>query len=248
MKNILIIIGMIVVVAAGYFVVKTTKNPVVSKNTATYSSRELGLQFTYETGPEGYVLGEMTPADTSAHLLKTITLTQTKDVQAGVPQGGEGPATITIYVFDNVKKQQPSVWLLEHKNYSGVAKTQPAEYVVGGANAVRFDADGLYASDNVVVAHGNMIYMFIGNYMDAQSKLKKDFQPLLDSVQFIPTVEQGTSVKINIDAVCEGALAYMTFPDGKSADAFVAECKEGKHPEVIEKFKKDMGVGDGKAI
>lgn len=56
------------------------------------------------------------------------------------------------------------------------------------------------------------------------------------------------NAKINIDAVCEGALAYMTFPDGKSAEKFVLDCKAGKHPEVIEKFKLDMGLGDGANI
>ncbi|MCF7864999.1 MAG: hypothetical protein K9M11_00645 [Candidatus Pacebacteria bacterium] len=54
--------------------------------------------------------------------------------------------------------------------------------------------------------------------------------------------------KINIDVVCQGALAYMSFKDGASADAFVAECKEGKHPEVIERFKADMNLGDGAQI
>jgi hypothetical protein len=53
--------------------------------------------------------------------------------------------------------------------------------------------------------------------------------------------------KIDINAVCDGALAYMTFPDGAAADKFVAECKEGKHPEVIERFKQQLGV-DGAAI
>ncbi|MBP9714957.1 MAG: hypothetical protein KBD52_00495 [Candidatus Pacebacteria bacterium] len=55
-------------------------------------------------------------------------------------------------------------------------------------------------------------------------------------------------VKIDINAVCEGALAYMTFTDGASADAFVTECKEGKYPEVIEKFKADMNLGAGAEI
>ena len=54
--------------------------------------------------------------------------------------------------------------------------------------------------------------------------------------------------KININAVCEGALAYMSFPDGASAEAFVAECKEGKHPEVIEKYKADLNLGAGAEI
>ena len=54
--------------------------------------------------------------------------------------------------------------------------------------------------------------------------------------------------KLDINVVCEGALAYMSFPDGESADVFVAECKEGKHPEVIERYKAEMNLGDGAAI
>lgn len=60
-----------------------------------------------------------------------------------------------------------------------------------------------------------------------------------------PAPAQG---KLNINAICEGALAYMTFPNGAAADAFVAECKEGKHPEVIEQYKVQTGVGSGVAI
>lgn len=54
--------------------------------------------------------------------------------------------------------------------------------------------------------------------------------------------------KININVVCESALSYMTFTDSKAADAFVAECKEGKYPEVIEQYKKQLNLGAGVAI
>ncbi len=54
--------------------------------------------------------------------------------------------------------------------------------------------------------------------------------------------------KLNIEVVCQSALSYMTFPDGASADKFVEECKEGKYPEVIERYKTDMGLSDGVAI
>ena len=40
----------------------------------------------------------------------------------------------------------------------------------------------------------------------------------------------------------------MTFPDSQSADKFVREYKDGKRPEVIEKYKADMGLGDGAKI
>lgn len=59
------------------------------------------------------------------------------------------------------------------------------------------------------------------------------------------TTSQG---KLNINVVCEGALAYMSFPDGASADKFVAECKAGDHPEVIERYKADQHYNDDAAI
>lgn len=64
----------------------------------------------------------------------------------------------------------------------------------------------------------------------------------LSETEVNPAPAQG---KLNIDAVCRGALAYMTFPDAATADVFVADCKEGKHPEVIERYKTDNGLGDG---
>ena len=53
--------------------------------------------------------------------------------------------------------------------------------------------------------------------------------------------------KLNISAVCNGALAYMTFTDAQAADKFIAECVAGEHPEVIEKYKADHQL-DGTTI
>lgn len=60
-----------------------------------------------------------------------------------------------------------------------------------------------------------------------------------------PSAPQG---KIDIRMVCSGALAYMTFPSSAEADAFVAECIEGKHPEVIDEWKERMGIDNLQAI
>lgn len=62
-------------------------------------------------------------------------------------------------------------------------------------------------------------------------------------------IQTGTSnSKLNMDVVCQSALAYMTFPNGAAAEVFLTECKEGKHPEVVERYKADMNLGDGAAI
>ncbi|MDB5225283.1 MAG: hypothetical protein JWL87_235 [Candidatus Adlerbacteria bacterium] len=54
--------------------------------------------------------------------------------------------------------------------------------------------------------------------------------------------------KLNIDEVCNSALAYMTFPDASSTEVFLSDCKAGGHPEVVERYKADMNLGDGAAI
>ena len=63
-----------------------------------------------------------------------------------------------------------------------------------------------------------------------------------------PTPTGGNPAKIDINAVCEGALAYMSFPNGAAAQVWVEECKQGRHPEAIEQWKVQMGITDGKAI
>ncbi len=52
--------------------------------------------------------------------------------------------------------------------------------------------------------------------------------------------------KINVDAVCRGALAYMTFANGDDAEKFVTECADGKHPEVMEQYIKNLGLDGAK--
>lgn len=216
---------------------------------ATYSSGDLGLEFNYKTGTEGYVVQESTPVG-DPDLVRAIVLIPSEEAGKVPPIGGEGPATITIQVFKNTKKQWSRTWADEHVQYSNINLKigEVSETVVGGANAIRYRADGLYASENFVVANGEYIYMFSGMFLDENSTLRKDFAPIVNSVRFIPQSAPAVQGKINIDAVCEGALAYMSFPDGASADAFVKDCKEGKYPEVIEQYKKQMNLGDGVAI
>jgi len=57
-----------------------------------------------------------------------------------------------------------------------------------------------------------------------------------------------SSERRNMDVVCNDALSYMSFPDHESAEQFVIDCKDGKHPEVVEHYKEQMNLGEGAAI
>lgn len=190
-KNIFYVITILVALSIGVYFSLTVDERVVIKNNNTYpnySNEVLGIEFAYHAGPDGYVIQEHSSSRPMEDLLGTIVLMRTEDAERPVPVGGEGPATITIQVLKNSKKQQPVVWADANNIYSNInLKTgEVSEYVLGGANAIRYSATGLYESDNVVVAHGENMYVFTGNYMDAESELRKDFAVLLESIRFIP--------------------------------------------------------------
>lgn len=76
---------------------------------------------------------------------------------------------------------------------------------------------------------------------------KYDMKGIFTVTKLLEEMQQ-TQGKLDINAVCESALAYMTFTDGAAAEKFVAECKEGKHPEVIDQWKQQMGIDNLQAI
>lgn len=97
------------------------------------------------------------------------------------------------------------------------------------------------ASIIVILLIGFGIYYFANEY----AVTRQMNEQMMEESALENSAIQG---KINIDEVCQGALMYMTFTDGAAAEKFVAECKEGKHPEVIERFKADLNLGAGAEI
>ncbi len=219
--------------------------PTAPASAASYENARIGLAFTYQDGTEGYVLEERPTDQSTGAPVATITLTPYEDyerMQTNPPVGGEGPTGIAINVFANTDRQFPLAWAMDRPEYSGYnLKVSPdEEIVIGNANALAYTADGLYPARYVIVAHGSYLYVLTGQYLDPDSDLRRDFDALLPTIRFVPdAVPTG---KLDAATICESALAYMTFPDGAAADAFVADCIDGKHPEVFERYRQDMGM------
>lgn len=196
-KNLILIIVLVIVLAGAYFmrqsVLKSAKVEVI-ESTAVYSSPELGFEFTYKNGENGYVVAEMPNDPNNKNFLKTIILMQAEDVKniTNIPEGGEGPPIMAVLVFKNTKKQFPLAWAQANIQFSNfnLKRGEVTEIVVGGANAIRYMSDGLYASDVVIVAHGENIYVLAGMYIDVVSALRQDFEPLVQSIKFIPSSGQ----------------------------------------------------------
>lgn len=203
----IIIIGLVCLIAVvGFFELRSPKNSEVEVDTEreevnetpayeTYKDPSLGFLFRYPSGPDGYVVEKPPVNDETTTIEEALLLVHKDDVPTlkNPPTGGEGPAVISIFVFGNTKNQRPEAWAREHTAYSNINLALGAieEAVIGGALAIRYRADGLYASEVAVITHGSHVYVFSGAFIDEDSPTLRDFEPLLESVTFIPEPGQG---------------------------------------------------------
>lgn len=215
------------------------------------SDAAYGYEFAYRKSPDGYTSLEDT---TSSHgdFVAGVVLYDAREYEQllASEEAREAPPALRVRVYHNPEKLQASVWMLRHQeevNY-GLKLGEEEEVVVGGARAVRFHTDGLFTTDTYVVAHGQHVYVLMGDYFDAASPIRQDFKNLVASFTFIPVVEnERPAAKLDPRAVCESALMYMTFASGEEADAFVARCVNGEHPEVFDQYIQNLGL-DGAVI
>jgi len=232
-----------------------TRDQAVDQNNSqeTVYDESVGLAFSYTEGEDGYVLTSHSKDEYAPEaFVKLYTLIQKEDYDFMKTQteATEGPASLGIAIFTNTEGLSANMWVDGNPSLSNTGLLVgdiERDAVVGGEDAVRYMIDGLYMTQMAVVAHGGYVYVVSGAFIDKDSRIYRDFETLLDSVEFIPTESVDTAQKIDPQVACENALIYMTFESGEAADLFVAECVAGEHLEVIERYISDMGL-DGASI
>jgi hypothetical protein len=148
-----------------------------------------GFEFESRTNPLGYVVQKREGNSENPELVSyTLMLKTDYEELMNSSEGREGPPSMSISVYKNTKKQFVRNWAEENSAFSNInlKRTEIGEVTLSGANAIRYGADGLYVSDNVIAASGDFIYHLSVNYLDENSQIKKDFDSLLSSFKFIP--------------------------------------------------------------
>ncbi len=162
-----------------------TEEDVPATATQTYLDPEIGLSFTYKSGSEGYVLDTL--EGTESNNIKNLRLVSTVD-SALLNDGGahDGPPTILIRVFEKGATEDPEEWAREYAAISNLnlIMGEIDETELAGASAIRYTIDGLYPTDTVIAIKGEFVYVISGSYLDSDSPTKKDFDPLLRTIEF----------------------------------------------------------------
>lgn len=170
MKKILILIAILL----GLFLIFGDR---FTNSGQTFNSTVMPLSLEY---PEGYHLEEGP---------SSITLMLEEDYQSilrGEREGGEGPPAITIQSFPNPSNLSPQAWIEENPGLSNspLIMGSVTETAVLGRPGISYQADGLYASQNVVFSDESRVYLVSGQYLDKTSSLYRDFRSIVDSIKF----------------------------------------------------------------
>lgn len=194
MKVLFAIVTSSIVVLLGYYVIfadkSEDKKDAASLNEAmiaTYQDSRGGIVFDYKTGIKGYVTEERVPVATDEEPIKTIVLIPSEDATEAPPLGGEASPVISVALYTNSENLSPLAWAEKNPQYSTINLLQGerGDITVAGASAIRYMADGLYVSENVVIAHNGMIYVITGQFIDEQTDIRRDFSPLIESIRFL---------------------------------------------------------------
>lgn len=148
---------------------------------------EFGIEFEYRERPDGYLLEVPGEDPDLPEVLRRLVLVLESD-HGQLPEAGEGPPTISIAVGRNPDALSPSDWAAAHPGVSNLhlKLNEIAAFELDGAPAIRYLADGLYVADTVVATHGGDAYVMSSAYLDGDSTIRRDFEPLLQSIRFLP--------------------------------------------------------------
>lgn len=180
---ILIPVALALVITLGWFKkdinlpLNNTNGEVLS--TQSYASTEYGFSFDY---PDTYQIEERV-IDNANRNHKSITLMPKGYVP---PEGGEGPTTISIDIYqNNLDKQSLETWIKgnAYSNYK-LGSGLITSLNVSGKEALSYDWDGLYSGHTVVFEHNQTIIAVSVTYMNRGDQIRLDFENILKSFRF----------------------------------------------------------------
>lgn len=195
MKNIVFVLLALALFGGLYLFFQNNKDvEVVQEGTyQTFADSETDIQFEYKTAPDGYVVENLSSfirneVEGVEVIAAYRVINEREKIELETSERGrEGPPTINILVFKNNENYTAREWVDAVSQYSniGLLIGSVNEAVsIGGKDAIQYRADGLYLSENVVVAHGDYIYHFVGFFHGEDTPIYQDFLSLIDSVEF----------------------------------------------------------------
>lgn len=176
----------VILIAAGvyFFVPRAADNDTVPSGTGTpqvttlkqYTNPTYGVAFAY---PDSYVLSEVATDGTGGHVAM-ITLMD-KVAAANIPEGGEGPVSITFDIYKRASAQVSAEdWIRNtpQSNFQLSTDKSVAEVSLAGTTGYSYTWDGLYRGRSIAFAHGEYIVVASVTMFEPADTIVRDFDAL----------------------------------------------------------------------
>lgn len=179
-----------------------------------YTSDAYGISFKY---PGNYIVYEP-EYDSGERLRHTIVLTEDTPEHRALLNGEvlntEGPPTITINIYQNILDAYTTESFIRNTSFSNFKLSDGvlATTTIGGVEAFRYHATGLYENENVVIARPAYVYMFTAFYDSPTDKILADFEGILKTIQL--NVQE---VPTSADNAPPGSIHNLPVPKAVSA-------------------------------
>lgn len=156
----------------------STQKPPVQSSLVAYRSDEHHIAFDY---PDTYTLESHDFDITGVEGVYLVLMPK----GVTLPEGGEGPPTVTVSIFKNPTHMPLGDWI---QKQSGMIPASGGwdytETKIGGEEAIAYTSTGLYESDNVAVAYGERVYVFSASWLTREDQTLKDLALILPTVTF----------------------------------------------------------------
>ncbi len=154
-----------------------------------YRAEEDGIGFEYRKDPDGYTLTlPDVPTENPAHIRASYVLTNTKVYEEFLAStdAREEPPTLSVTVFDNPDALDVDAWVKTYEAISNFKQgtSKPFSTTLAGHEGILYNADGLYASSNIVVPYNGKIFLLTGTYLERTDPIYRDFDALTGFFSF----------------------------------------------------------------
>ncbi|MHB1086599.1 MAG: hypothetical protein ACYCZ0_02515 [Minisyncoccota bacterium] len=146
-----------------------------------YKNDTYGMTFAY---PDSYVLSEVATDGTGGHSAM-ITLMD-KVAAANIPEGGEGPVSITFDIYKPTSAQKSAQeWIRStpQSNFQLSTDKSIAEVSIAGTTGYAYTWDGLYRGRSIAFAHGEYIVVASVTMFEPTDMIVSDFEALVQTLE-----------------------------------------------------------------
>ncbi len=188
-------------VGAGYYLFgpQAKDRMVVTDVVERIYNSDLKFSFAYKSGESALSSIESPLEETNDQgLLRMYVLMETKALNDYyvTSEESETPPAITVLVFERVAGDEATEdstleiekikqWAENNPLTSlALARTPVVDTLVDGIQAISYSADGLYLQDVYVVKYGDLMYLFVGQYLAEGDLLNVAFKEVMKSVLF----------------------------------------------------------------